>query len=195
MERNEAGDEGDIIPGLPVGKAVVGKFRFAADLIVEGDDSLLFHSFDVCQPAFRFCNIPGEYLLLFVQAEQVKVLPQQGDFYIRLIIGRAQEGDLFFQGGPFYGVTYSAALVYGLEDVQIVILLPVGRVGMYRAGESLPEDDRLPQVAGGSSCLNIGKAIGKGVFHLLPGNGFLNPGGMQAQAVLLSGTEQLRQGK
>ena len=67
------GDDGDIIVRFPVSQLVVSQLQLTAQLVVAGDDPLFLQTADIFQPSRRLLHVPGEYLFLLVQAEQIHI--------------------------------------------------------------------------------------------------------------------------
>ena len=68
------GGETDIVLGLQQAETVIGQLHLAAQHVVIGDKSFALQAADILQTAFGLCNVPGQYIMLFIEGKEVKVL-------------------------------------------------------------------------------------------------------------------------
>ena len=177
-------------PEEPQGEPVVGQLQFAADFVVARDEPLVAHPADVLEPARRFIDVLLQDLSLLVKVVQRDILLQQQHFDLRPVVFCAERGDLPFQICLPDAVPDFPSFVKRLGKVDVVVVRPVRGVGARGLGQSLLENDGLPEIAAGQSYIQAGQPFAAGAFCAFSGQGLPDTGCLHTQAVFYAEPEQ-----
>ena len=183
------GDAG-VVDGLAQRKSVVGQTHLAAQHVVVGDQTFGLHLPDVPEPPLRLFDVAAQHVALFPQGEEVHVLAQQLEFHLRTVGLCAEAGDPLLDFGPADAAADAAALVERLDDVDGVVLRPVGGIGIGGVAQTVFEDDGLPHEAALEADVHLRQTFRAGRAAAVAAGLFLDAAGLETEAVFNAELQQ-----
>ena len=187
------GYQPDIVSGFGDGQPVVGQLHFTPENVIVCDNAFFLHSPDVLEPAFRLLNVPVEYPVLFVEAEQVQILLEQFQFDVCPVGCSLKPCDVLLQSGFADGIFDFSSLIERLGKIDGVVLLPVGSVGAGRIIQSALPYDRLSQHPSFQTDGDIRHPGGSCIAYALFGHLLFQTIGMKLEVLFRSPCKQLIQ--